>query len=297
MRMPPLVLLLVGICGVSTATLWARCSAAGPFELAFRRLALTVPLLWLFDVLRGRPSAPWTVAGTTVLASGVCLAVHFAAYFAALQRLSAAVTLALVSLHPVLLATLEGCCGKERPTRGQWIGVGLATGGALWLVRDELLRGAGSLEGMAWGLLSAVAMAGYLLAGRRATPVLGANLYARRSYTVAAVALGGGLAVAKRSLWPENALEWQLAWLLAVFPTVLGHTPLNAALRHLPASAVSTAFLGELAGASLLVWLVLGEAPPTGFWLGGTAIAAGIVLAARPRPVPPARSGGAFDTV
>ena len=68
-----------------------------------------------------------------------------------------------------------------------------------------------------------------------------------------------------------------LGQLLALFPTVLGHTPMNAALRHFPATVVSTAFLGEVVGASILVWIFLGEVPPDEFWGGGSAIIAGIL--------------------
>jgi drug/metabolite transporter (DMT)-like permease len=55
----------------------------------------------------------------------------------------------------------------------------------------------------------------------------------------------------------------------------------NWALRHLPASVVSTSFLGEPIGASLLAWLFLGEIPATMTLLGGSVIIVGLFLTMR----------------
>lgn len=276
---PPL-LLVVGILGMSTSSLWARLSESDPAELAFRRLILTVPILWFLARRRGVPAPPAAVARGAVLGSGVSLAIHFAAYFAALERLSAAVTLVVVSLHPVILVALESLRGALRPDRGRIAGIALALAGTLWLARAELVRDDGSVSGVLLGLVSSLAMVGYLLGGRVACRSLPPAEYARRCYAVAAVALSLGIFAAGGDLIPENAAEWRIAALLALFPTLLGHTPLNAALRSLPASVVSTAYLGEVVGASLLVWVFLGEVPPSGFWTGGAAIVAGIAIVA-----------------
>ena len=73
---------------------------------------------------------------------------------------------------------------------------------------------------------------------------LPATVYAARSYLVAAITLAVGIVVLDGTvildgtLLPPNANEWRIALFLAIFPTVLGHTPLNAALRILPASVI-----------------------------------------------------------
>ena len=65
---------------------------------------------------------------------------------------------------------------------------------------------------------------------------------------------------------------------LALLPTICGHTVFNWTLRHLPASMVSTAFLGEPVGASLLAWVFLAEVPPPATVLGGAVILVGLFL-------------------
>jgi drug/metabolite transporter (DMT)-like permease len=190
------------------------------------------------------------------------------------------VSLVVVSLHPVLLIAIEAL-GGARPGRTRVAGVALAIAGTVWLALAESESAGGSVVGILLGVASALGMVGYLLAGKRAGRVLPAEVYAQRAYFVASCWLGVGIYLSGHSLIPENANEWRIAALSALFPTLLGHTPMNAALRHLPASVVSTAFLGEVVGASLLVWAFLHEVPPRGAWLGGAAIAAGILLVAR----------------
>ena len=286
-----IALLILGIGGVSTASLWARGSDSTGVELAFRRLILTVPILWFLPRLfsrkkKGARNIRWRL-GTelpAILVSGVSLALHFAAYFISLLRLdSVAVTLVFVSLHPVLLLPIEAWRTRRAPSLGVVGGVFLALAGCLVLALEEGGRDGGDLWGIGWGVISAAAMVTYLLAGRRATQALPATVYAARSYLVAAITLAVGIVVLDGTvildgtLLPPNANEWRIALFLAIFPTVLGHTPLNAALRILPASVVSTAFLGEIVGASLLVWIVLAEVPPPGFAWGGPAIVGGIL--------------------
>ena len=279
-------LLLLGIGGVSTASLWARGSDSTGAELAFRRLILTVPILWWLPRLLPRRRGAETTASSAglgaelgaIVVSGVSLALHFAAYFISLLRLeSVAVTLVFVSLHPVLLLPIEAIRQRRAPSLGVIGGVLLALAGCVVLALEEGAREGGDLGGIAWGVISAVAMVTYLLAGRRVTQSLPATVYAARSYLVAAVTLAIGLLLLGGELLPPTGKEWRIAFFLAIFPTVLGHTPLNAALRVLPASVVSTAFLGEIVGASLLVWIVLAEVPPPGFAWGGPAIVGGIL--------------------
>jgi drug/metabolite transporter (DMT)-like permease len=76
-------------------------------------------------------------------------------------------------------------------------------------------------------------------------------------------------------------LGWLLVVGLAVGPQLLGHTAFNWSLRHLSATFVAVAILGEPIGSALLAWLLFGQ----GFaWLqlaGFVLLLAGIVLAAR----------------
>jgi len=65
-----------------------------------------------------------------------------------------------------------------------------------------------------------------------------------------------------------------------VVPMIFGHTVYNWALRYVSAPIVSLSLLGEPVGASILAYLILGEAPGQMVILGGVVTLAGILVSA-----------------
>jgi drug/metabolite transporter (DMT)-like permease len=75
-------------------------------------------------------------------------------------------------------------------------------------------------------------------------------------------------------------------FLLAVGPQILGHSAFNWALAHFTPIFVTLAILGEPVGATLLAFLVLGEAPGWAALIGGVLILTGILFASRDESKP-----------
>ncbi len=74
---------------------------------------------------------------------------------------------------------------------------------------------------------------------------------------------------------------WLWLVLLALGPQILGHSSLNWALKHLTATFVTLAVLGEPLLSSLLAWWILHEVPSLFTLLGGACVLAGIVMGSR----------------
>ena len=74
---------------------------------------------------------------------------------------------------------------------------------------------------------------------------------------------------------------------LAAVPQLLGHSVYNYALRRVAPTVVALVLLGEPIGSAALAFLILGESPPPGIYLGGAIILFGIALA-----IAPARNRG-----
>ena len=276
--LPAVALLALGILGISTASLWIRLHPGPSDDLAFRRLALALPLLVAWTLSSRQRLWPRTDERGRVILSGLFLAAHFQLWIVSLDHLPVATSLILMNTHPIMVLGLE-LVSRRSPVRvGALVGVLLAVVGASWLVGSESLASEGSRVGVHYALGAAAGLAGYLLVGRSLQRTMAPSSYVVGVYGVAALALAVFQEARGAVLWPRSGEEWQLALLLALFPTVFGHTPLNAALRRLPASVISTAYLGEVVGASLLVWLFLDERPPSDFFGGATLIALGIVL-------------------
>ena len=87
------------------------------------------------------------------------------------------------------------------------------------------------------------------------------------------IALAAGLPIAH-----HDRATWGSFFLLALVPTVLGHTSLNHALRHLDVGWVSSATLAEPPLAGLVAALAWNEWPKAGAVFGYAVISAAVLL-------------------
>jgi drug/metabolite transporter (DMT)-like permease len=93
------------------------------------------------------------------------------------------------------------------------------------------------------------------------------------------VILFGAAAIAGDQLLVSDSRELTLFLLMAIVPTIFGHTMFNYALKKVPAHIVSTSVLGEPVGASLLAYLLLpGEVPSVWIVLGGALVVGGLYI-------------------
>ena len=134
--------------------------------------------------------------------------------------------------------------------------------------------------------------AGYILIGRRVRQVLPVMPYTTLVYGVAALVIAVGLGLTGTPFGPYPWREFLLFVALAVVPTLGGHTVLNWALEWVPASVVSVSILGEPVGASLLAWLLLGEAPSPVELAGGALTLVGLFVATQTASREAARPAG-----
>jgi len=79
-------------------------------------------------------------------------------------------------------------------------------------------------------------------------------------------------------LYPYPKLTFMWFVLLALVPTIVGHTLYNWSLKYLKAHVVATAILGEPVGASFLAVLIFAEIPRGWTYLGALLIFIGVFL-------------------
>ena len=72
--------------------------------------------------------------------------------------------------------------------------------------------------------------------------------------------------------------EIRLFLLMALIPTLLGHTMQNWAIGYLPAYVVSISLLAEPIGSGLLAWFFFQEVPSFGVVLGGLVVILGLYV-------------------
>jgi drug/metabolite transporter (DMT)-like permease len=277
---------------------WARPTA--PLLIAFGRLALAALIL---GAANARAIGP-AVAGLsrkqrlTVLAAGALLAAHFACFQLGLDRTSLAAALSLVSLEPLAVVLTAWIAFGLRPSRMEQGGVLLAMAGAA-VVAQSSNQGENRLAGNVLVLVAVALFGLYLAVARALKSALPAQSYAALVYAGAAAVLAAAilaLPVSRGSapLWPPPVHGLAAIALVALIPTVLGHTAVQTASRSLPPAIVALVSPGETLGGIALGALFLGARPTRTEMVGAAIILGGSALAIlSPRPDPPEKSRSA----
>lgn len=282
----PILVLLVAILAISTSSILVRIAQAeGVHSLAIAtwRLVIAALILAPLVVVRHRVQLTEIVRHRTPAAvAGVLLALHFAAWISSLETISVATSTALLTTNPVWVAVLSALFLHERAGRSTWLGVLVASFACMWLylaVAPADGRQGDGYSGQIMALVGAFSFAGYLLIGRglRSKTALVPYLFAVTS--VAAIALALLSLALSLPLFKLTPLAWACCAGMALAPHLLGHGAMNWAMKHLPATSVAVATLGEPVGAALLAWLILHESVSAAEWVGFTLLLVGIALA------------------
>ncbi|MEJ7810345.1 MAG: DMT family transporter [Gemmatimonadaceae bacterium] len=288
-RRAPLLVLALALIGISFAAPLVRLSSAHPLAIATWRLGFSlVVIVALLVPERGwRQWARLDRRGVAVaLGAGAMLALHFWSWNTSLGLTTVAASVLLVNLQPVIIAGLSVAWLRERPSRRQWMGIGVAMVGALVVAfpdfRNATIRAdSRALLGDVLALAGAVTAAVYYLAGRKLRQTLDLWPYVALVYGACFVTLliiGATLAL---PLWPQPPRELAIFAALAIGPMMLGHTGMNWALKYLPAYVVNLTTLGEPVGATLLAAMLPGirEVPSALTLAGGLIVLTGILVA------------------
>jgi len=276
-----LVLLAVGVLGVSSSAVLIRLADAPPLAVSFYRNALAALVLVPIALgtrgpeLRSLSPRQWRLA----TASGAILALHFALWVPSLELTSVAASTVLVTTGPVWVAIIGAVTLSEHVGRRAAIGIALTLAGAVVISGGDLGTSSRAVLGDLLALGGAVAAAGYVLVGRSLRPHVSLVVYVAIVYSVAAAVLAVAMLAMGTPFTGFTSEVWLLFVLMAAGPQLLGHTVFNFLLAEVEAWVVAIAVTAEPVGASILAFLVLDEAPPALAVAGGVLILAGIALA------------------
>jgi drug/metabolite transporter (DMT)-like permease len=269
-------LLLVALAqlAIGAAAVFARfaLTASGPLAVSAARLTLGALPLVVLAALRGRLRPVDGPTERRLAVAGLLLAAHFAFWIASLDFASVALSTLLVCSSAIwteAYAVLRrGCIDPYAAISvlGALAGVAIVIG-APDRVNTPL--------GIALAIAGAVAIAAYLIVVRATDARYDTLAVTARTYTYAAIALTVAAAIAHDHLPPAGDLRaWGGIVAMALLSQLFGHTALNAAVRVLSATFVSTATLLEpVIAAALAAWL-FGER------LGATTGAGAVVILA-----------------
>ncbi|GGK17090.1 membrane protein [Caldalkalibacillus thermarum] len=276
---PPYFGLIVGAVFVSTAAVLVKLSSAPAEVVAFYRLFLAVVLMTpfvfpYFKELKRLERRQWVY----LLVSGLFLALHFVLWFESLNYTSVASSVVLVTLQPLFTFAGAYVLFRERMTIKALAAGILAIGGSVLIFWGDFRFGGEAVWGNALALLAAAMVSGYWLCGQHLRQRLSIMTYTYVVYGTGALFILLYVALTGGALFSYPARDWWLFVALALFPTLLGHSIFNWAVKWVGASIISVTVLFEPIGASLLAYLILGETLSNAQIAGGLIILSGIYL-------------------
>src|SRR5699024_7410998 len=213
-------------------------------------------------------------------ASGVCLAVHFLAWFESLRLTSVSVSTVLVSTEVIFTALGFALFLRGRIPRLGVAAILLAFGGSAVLALSGGAE-AGALSGNLLALAAAVASALYTLIGRVQRGHLPTTVYTFLTYLACFVTLVVLTAGSGTPLVGWGARELFMGLALAVLCTLLGHSLFSWCLKYLSPSYVSAAKLCEPVFSTLAAVPLFHEVPTPLQLIGGVVVLGSVLLYTR----------------
>jgi len=283
------VIVSIGIVAISFASIFIRlCNDVPSIMIATYRLTLSSIILILIAKSKGIRISSYNkrhiLLGTL---GGFFLSLHFFFWISSLKFTSVASSVVLVATNPIFVGLFSYLFFKEKQPAEVIIGIILSFSGSIILaVGDYSFQGLTAqnpsfLLGDILAFLGAIMASGYLMVGSKLREEMDILPYISMVYTFSACfLLITSLALGISFIGYKQSSYFYMI-LLAIVPQLIGHTAFNWALRHLKASMVAIAILGEPIGASILAYFIFGETIQMFQSVGIILIFLAIIIASR----------------
>jgi drug/metabolite transporter (DMT)-like permease len=284
--------LAVGLVAASQSGNIVRLGNAHPVAIVAWRLLLAS----LFMALLAGPRLAeisrlkWRQRSMLALA-GTALAGHLIAWVAAVQLTTVANAAIFFAVNPILTALAARLFLREQLTARRLLAATLGLAGVGVVGLGELQLSVDSLAGDGLALFCSVLFTAYFLLGKRLREQVDARAYVAGVYGSAAAVSLVALVVLGLPVFDYDRRTWLCFALMALVPTIIGHTSFNVALCYLDSSWIATATLSEPLLAGVVAFFAWGETLPSTAAAGYVLISASVLVLAFERRSPRAAGG------
>ena len=276
----PMIMIVVGIMGVSVSAIFVRFSQAPSAVTAAWRLLWTVILM-----------TPVTVGSRAVrqefrscskrniwlsALSGVFLAAHFTMWFESLSHTTVASSTTIVCTDVIWVCI--GFClflgGRLKPRA--MLAIAIALFGSVMIALSDSTAGGSHLYGDLLALGAAIVVAVYTLIGWKVREETSTTVYTYLCYSSCAAVLLGVCLVQKTGLFAYGSSAIFVGFYLGLFSTILGHSVFTWCLKYFSPSFVSASKLCEPVVAAIIAVFLFGEIPTLLQVAGGVLVLGGV---------------------
>ncbi len=283
------LIVIFGVFSCATSVIFIRWSETDPVMLTAYRLILGGLFLLPF-YLRAREQYRFrmdTAFVRKIVPPALFLALHFVSWIMGARMTPAANATLIVNMVPVAMPFTLYFFLRERLTRPEIAGTGFALTGVVLLGVSDFHLSAQYALGDAVCFLSMLGYALYLTAARRNRDIPSVYLYVVPVYLLASVfALAGAALVfpfggVDNLIGPDIQRELLCILALGAVPTVLGHSIINWALRHMRGQTVAIVNLHQFVFAGILAYFVFAEMPEPYFLISSLLVITGAIIVIR----------------
>lgn len=280
MKGNPYIILFIGVLAVSTSAIFVKLATAEAGVIAFYRLFFSVLLMLPIFVLKYRKELRLIVKRDWILTiiSGIFLAFHFIFWFESLNYTSVASSTVLVTMQPLFAFIGAYLFFKEVITVKAIISAIVAIIGSVIISWGDFQVSGTALFGDILALIACGLITGYLLFGQDVRKRMSLITYTFLVYSFSSITLLVYVVIKGEALLGHSNSDWMYFLLLAIIPTLLGHTLFNWSIKWISTTAISMAILLEPVGAAILAYYILEEYIMFSQVIGGVIIIIGILI-------------------
>lgn len=268
--------LLLGNVALAFGPWLVRLADTGPMAVAFWRLSLALPLLWLLARVAGQPVRwPGLGAALALALAAVFFAADLAAWHAGIRLTKLGNATLFGNFASFAFAAYGLWMARKLPSHVQAVALTLAAAGCAALMAGSAELSARHLRGDLLALSAGLLYAGYLIIIERTRSRLEPlPLLFLASLFGATILLPSSLALGERIL----PVDWTPLVILALTSQVIGQGLLVYAIGHVPPLVVGLALLTQPAISAFIGLVVYGETLTALDWIGAAAIGIALVL-------------------
>ncbi|MDO6962857.1 DMT family transporter [Rhizobium alvei] len=279
-----IIAMLGAAAAMSISPILVRFADVGPLASAFWRVALAMPVLYLW--MRAEESQPGKAKGKSwslpIILSGLSFAGDLLLWHLSIMKTTIANATFFATMAPLWVVIFGWLLFRHGVNRPTMIGLALCLIGGGALVSQSLSINPAQALGDALGIGTGIFFGLYFLAVGAARRDTGAARVTFEMSVITILILGAAALVVEGDILPKGMAGWAVLLALALISHAGGQGLLSVALGRLPATFSSLVIFLEAVGAAILAWILLDEPISLLQAIGGVIILSGIWIA-RPR--------------
>ena len=277
----PMIMIVIGVWGISVSSILVRFSTAPSVVTAAWRMLWTV--LLMLPVVLGNKTIRQEMMSLNrknillCILSGVFLAIHFAIWFESLRHTSVASATTIVCTEVIWVTLGFWLFLKGKLSVKALISIGVTLVGSFLIALSDSTVGQSNLYGDFLALIAAIVVAVYTLLGQIVRKTASTTVYTFLVYCSCAAVLVMLCLCRGYALQDYGFRTVTVGFLMAVFPTILGHSIFSWCLRYFSPSFVSASKLCEPVAAAAMAAVLFGEGMSVMQIFGGVLILSGVL--------------------